>query len=65
MGNVFPASFFESNKKSQNEVVFQCVSFIFQCVSGKVHFCELKIPKSKEHSATKNTAPQSGKVLVL
>ena len=40
-------------------------SFIFQCVSGKVHFCELKITKSKEHNAMKNTAPQSGKVLVL
>ncbi|KAL5134501.1 hypothetical protein HKD37_03G007643 [Glycine soja] len=38
-------------------------------VSGKVRFCELKIPKSKEHNANskfpkaKNTAPQSGKVI--
>ena len=60
----FPQVSLNPIKKSQNMVVFQCVSFIFQSVSGKVRFCELKIPKSKEHSANskfpkaKNTAPR-------
>jgi len=48
MGNVFPASFFESNKKSQNVVIFPCVSFIVNS----------KFPKAKNTAPTQNFQKQ-------